>query len=276
MLNTSTKFPDVGQKVADEVGRVPEEVEIRRVVFSMGSFKAPGIDGFPPIFYKNNWESVGPTLVSFVKGVFRGEMSLEEANRALISLIPKKENPEKVGHFRPISLCTVHYKCIMKIIAGHLKRVMNDLITPFQSSFIVGRHIQDNLIIGQEMLHIINKNKSKKGIMALKIDMEKAYDRISWDFLKQVLTEVGLNMGYINLILACVSSVSYNVMWNGSLTEFFSPCRGLRQGDPISLLLCVMYGQVITSYLQCGGSRVLEGHPYFKFRFGNLPFVVRG
>ena len=92
-------------------------------------------------------------LVSFVKGAFEGSIDISEANRTLISVIPKRDQPQRVEHFRPISLCTVQYKCITKIIARRLRSIMVDLISPFQSSFVPGRLIQDNIIVGQEILH---------------------------------------------------------------------------------------------------------------------------
>ncbi|KAK4262419.1 hypothetical protein QN277_027981 [Acacia crassicarpa] len=239
-LSTLSSFPSIDRATAGNMASIPSDDEIKQAVFSMGNYKAPGIDGFPPIFYKNNWATVGPSLCAFVKKVFQGSISVEESNKTLIALIPKRNNPELVTHFRPISLCTVHYKCVAKIITHRLKGVINELVSPFQASFIQGRHIQDNIIIGQELLHIMSRNRSRRGLMAMKIDLEKAYDRIRWEFLQQVLIEAGFEDDFIHLIIHCVSSVSFNVIWNGSQTEFFCPQRGLRQGDPISPLLFVL------------------------------------
>ncbi|KAK4285485.1 hypothetical protein QN277_002177 [Acacia crassicarpa] len=178
-MATRSHFPSIDSQVVQGLAAVPSDEEIKGALFSMGSHKAPGVDGFPPLFYKSNWKTVGPTLCDFVKKAFKKEVSLVETNQTLISLIPKRDRVELVSHFRPISLCTVHYKCITKVLAMRLRGIMNDLISPFQASFIKGRCIQDNIVVGQEILHIMGKNRNKKGLMALKIDLEKAYDRIS-------------------------------------------------------------------------------------------------
>lgn len=117
---------------------------------------------------------------------------------------------------------------------------MNGIVSPFQSSFIKDRHIQDNIIVGQEIRHIIKKARGRNGLMALKIDLEKVYDLIRWDFIQQVLLDVGLDSTFINVIMNCIKSLSYNLLWNGSQTEFFTPKRGLCQGDPISPLLLAL------------------------------------
>lgn len=113
-------------------------MKLRGFFFQWGVLKAPRFDGFPAIFYKSNWFKVGPSLCQFVRNVFLGGVSVANANRTLISLIPKIDHVELVSHFRPMALCLVHYKCIAKLIAIGLRKVMTNLISPFQASFIKG------------------------------------------------------------------------------------------------------------------------------------------
>lgn len=75
------------------------------------------------------------------------------------------------------------YKIITKVLVNHLRPFLDDMISPLQSSFIPGRGTSDNAILAQEVVHYMHLNKSKQGTIAFKIDLEKAYDRVSWDFL---------------------------------------------------------------------------------------------
>ena len=65
--------------------------------------------------------------------------------------------------------------------------LLPDLIHPFQSSFIMGRKASDNVILTQEIIHSMTVSKSKQGLMALKIDLEKAFDKLEWNFIHHVL-----------------------------------------------------------------------------------------
>lgn len=91
-------------------------------------------------------------------------------------MIPKTNPPETFSHFRPISLCNVAYKTITKVLANKLKLVLPELIKEGQTSFIPGRHITENIIIAQEVIHSMSKKKKGK-YMAIKIDLHKAYNR---------------------------------------------------------------------------------------------------
>ncbi|KAL9446770.1 hypothetical protein AB3S75_014436 [Citrus x aurantiifolia] len=88
----------------------------------------------------------------------------------------------------------------------------------------------------------MRKKKWRQGFMVIKVDREKAYDRLSWNFIHDTLQELNLLIGLINLIMACITTVGLNVLSNGELISEFSPCRGVRQGDPLSpyiFVLCI-------------------------------------
>ena len=86
----------------------------------------------------------------------------------------------------------------------------------------------DNVIIVQELIHTIGRAKGRKGYMAIKIDLEKAYDRIEWSFIREILFMFNFPKKLIELIMSCVSSVSTSLLFNGGYLESFCPSRGIR------------------------------------------------
>ncbi|CAL1360326.1 unnamed protein product [Linum trigynum] len=168
-----------------------------------------------------------------------GELPPAVTDSTLV-LIPKVEVPEKVTHLRPISLNNVSLKAITKAMTSRLKPVMRKLVSPRQSSFIPGRQTADNILVVQEVLHSFRKKRGKKGGLVFKIDLEKAYDRLRWDFLRDTLKEVGLPSSWISCIMYCVEQNRMRVLWNGELSQPICPSRGVRQGDPLSPYLFVL------------------------------------
>ena len=122
---------------------------------------------------------------------------LKEINHSFIVLIPKGNNVVSINQYKPISLYNVLYKTISKIFANKLKQILHKLISLWQIAFISGRKIQEDLFLAQEILHAMKNKKGKTSWMALKIDMEKAYDKLEWGFLEKVLQCFGFPNSWI-------------------------------------------------------------------------------
>lgn len=153
--------------------------EIKAAIDGLGSLKAPGPDGLSGVFFQKHWETVKEEVSGAVLAFFEDEKLPGEINATLVSLVPKVPMAESLNQLRPISCCNFIYKVISKIVVTRLKKLMGNIISPNQSAFVGGRLIQDNLIIAHEAFHALKrKEKGGKDFMAIKLDMNKAYDRL--------------------------------------------------------------------------------------------------
>ena len=170
-------------------------------------------------------------------------------NKTHIAIIPKVQGLEIIGNYRPISLCNTAYKIITKITVARLRPILGEFISPFQRAFLPRRRGTDNDIIVQELIHTISKKNGRVGYMAIKIDLEEAYNKLEWSFITDILGKVNLSKNLIQVIMSCMSTISTIVLFNRGYTEEFCPSKGIRQGDPLFpylLIICMDYlGQFI-------------------------------
>jgi hypothetical protein len=155
---------------------------------------------------------------------------------------------------------TYHNRYIIKTIVNRIKPMLDGIISLYQSSFIPGPTIHHNIIVAQEMVHSMNKMKGNKMFMSIKIDFEKAYDRLNWKYVENCLNECKFPPNLINIIQHCISSPSFKILWNGEKTDIFTPSRGIRQGDPYLLIFCYLYRAIISYYCRPGRCSLLETH----------------
>ncbi|KAK1694816.1 hypothetical protein QYE76_011513 [Lolium multiflorum] len=166
--------------------------DVKKAAFSIGDLKAPGPDGLHAIFYKRFWNICGPEITSEVLQALNTWMIPNGWNDTNVVLIPKVDNPESITQFRPISLCNVIYKIISKMLSFRLKRILPEIISPMQGAFVPERLITDNVLLAYESIHSIkNRRNGTNGACAVKLDMHKAYDRVEWIFLENMMRRLG-------------------------------------------------------------------------------------
>jgi hypothetical protein len=162
--------PRVTSEMNDKLTTPFSPEEVKKAIFSIGDFKAPGPDGLHAVFYKRFWEICGKEISGEILQALNTGIIPEGWNDNIVVLIPKVDDPELITQYCPISLCNVIYQIMSKMLALRLKGVLPDIISPMKSAFV---------LVAYESIHAIkNKRKGAVGTCAVKLDMHKAYDRI--------------------------------------------------------------------------------------------------
>ncbi|XP_068472346.1 uncharacterized protein [Phaseolus vulgaris] len=185
------------------------EDEIRGAVWNCDSSKSPGPDGFNFGFLKHYWEIIKLDVLSAVKDFASKSNWPRGSNASFLCLVPKVENPQQLGEFRPISLVGCLYKIISKALSLRLKKVISKVIDFRQSAFLEGRGLLDSVLVANEVL-------------------------------------LGFCVQWICWIKGCLESALVSVLVNSSPTREFIPRKGLRQGDPLAPFLFLIVAEGLT------------------------------
>jgi hypothetical protein len=159
-------------------------------------------------------------------------------NEVYMVLLHKKDVPIQVQDYRPISL--IHYvsKLLSKALSRRLAPHMSTLVQPKQSDFIRGRAIHDNFMTVQGTTKLLHARRWP--CYMLKVDIAKAFDMVSWPFLFEFLAFMGFSRHWINWVAVILSIESTRILLNSQPGQRICHTRGLRQSDPLSLLLFVL------------------------------------
>jgi hypothetical protein len=208
------------------------EKEVREAIFQMKHNKAPGRDGFPVEFYQVFWSLIKNDLMAMFREFHEGSLPIFNLNFGTISLIPKQKEVKQIQQYRPICMLNVSFKIFTKVLANRLTAVADKVVRKSQTVFMSGRNILEGVVILHETIHELHKKK-KNGVI-LKLDFEKAYDKVNWSFVQRTLRMKGFSVVWCRWIEEVVSRGSVGIKVNEEVGHSFQTRKGLRQGTPIT------------------------------------------
>ena len=203
------------------------EDEIFETIRSANSNAASGPDGFSIPFFRQFWPQLKSLVLAIIQGFWLGTVDISRLNYAVLTLIPKVKGADLITQFRPIALINNFAKFPAKGLATGLSPIAHRVISPFQSAFIKGRFILDGVLYLHEIVHDLRTQGTK--VVVLKLDFEKAYDSVSWHFLRQVLLAKGFDGAVVHRLMQLVTGGHTAVSVNGQVSNFFCYWQGSQE-----------------------------------------------
>lgn len=219
------------------------EEEIKKAVMTMEKNTAPGPDHMPIEFFQACWSIIKDDILMMFADFSNHNLDIGRLNYGTISLIPKVKEANIIQQYRSICLLNVIYKIFTKALMLRVENVLERIINRSQTAFLKGRNIMDGVMCLHEILHD-TKARKKDGII-LKLDFEKAYDKINWDFIMECLKQRGFCEKWCKWIWEVMTSGTLSVKVNSGLGSYFKCGKGVRQGDPLSPLLFNLAANVL-------------------------------
>eukprot|EP00253_Pinus_taeda_P003053 PITA_03053 len=210
--------------------------------------KAPGPDGFTTTFFHTFWDLLKHEVWQIVEESRNLHWLLPSLNSTFIALIPKEEDSITHDKYKPIALCNVIYKVISKVIANRLKPLLPLLISLEQSGYVEGRQILDGIILTHEIIHSLKT--TKQAGMLLKLDLSKAFDKLSWTYIQHMLSAFGFCSMWVRWIMSLITSPQFSILINGIPSRPFKSSRGIRQGDPLSPCLFILMAEGLGRHIK--------------------------
>ncbi|KAJ9546518.1 hypothetical protein OSB04_019061 [Centaurea solstitialis] len=228
--------------------------EVKDAIWSCGQNKALGPDGFSFEFIRKFWSIVGNDFFDAVK-FFESNNRINQGSNACSSRWCPNHAISSLAYYRVINLIGCVSKVVSKVLAEHLKQVVGSVIRNTQSTFIKGRSILDGPLMINELI-----SWARKKTFIFKADFAKAFDSLNWNYLDNVLLQMGFGEKWREWVKGCTRTTNVSVLINGSPTKEFNLGKGVRQGDPLAPFLFILATEGLTVVMcEVGISNLFRG-----------------
>lgn len=245
--------------------QLPTAAEIKEAVWNLSPASAAGPDGYNGQFFRTCWDILQLDVTLAVQEFFLGVPPPTSMLSSIITLIPKKAHPLTYADFRPICLSKFISKVTTRILATRLNVLLPRIISSEQIGFLKGHDISEHVNMANEMVHILDR-KVRHGQAMVKLDMAKAFDRVNWSYLEAIMLKFGFEPRLLRILINNMRLSKLSISVNGTTDGFFSPSRGVKQGDPLSPLLFIICSEGFTR----GLNSLLNSHQLRGFASGRV------
>lgn len=187
-------LPQLSQEERERLDSELTLEELGAAVNQITFGRAPGIDGFSTDFFKQFWNTLGSDLHAVLAECFRSGSFPVSCQRAVLSLLPKKEDLALVKNWRPVALLCTDYKVLSRALSNRLKHVLGIILHRDQTNCVPDRTIMDNIFLTRDVIDICKYSNVCLEIVSL--DQEKAFDRVDHTYLFSVLNAFGIGEGF--------------------------------------------------------------------------------
>jgi hypothetical protein len=227
--------------------------EIEAAVKKGGKRKVPGLDGLPLEFYSANWNTIKEDLVHVINSMFIGQATTQQQKRGIIVNLPKDLNPRAVTDYRQITRLPTDYKLLARIVAQRIKQVTGEQINDTQHCGVEGRTMTEALATVREVIAYAEYHNTP--MCVLTIDFSQAFDRISHEYLFNILPRFGISDQFIENLQAMYEGAEASVQINGEQVGNIPIRCGVRQGCPLITVLYTLCLHPLLRKLQTTNTR---------------------
>ena len=176
---------------AEELERDITVEEVQAAMEHLPLGKQAGPNRVPNIVYRTLSKHFAPKLARVINEAIKGEPLPKAMLEGDITLLHKKNSREDIRNYRPITLLNADYKVYTRVLARRMRTVVHQFVSESQKGFVPDTFIADCSMLMNLVESWVNDDpEDRQGVM-LFLDMEKAFDRVSYTYLNEALDTLG-------------------------------------------------------------------------------------